>query len=59
MVLIYYAQVQCRLLPFTDNKGKNVANYFKEKEVKDQGEKWLNCLHTILGRFSTDFRKLL
>ena len=44
---------------FTDNKGKNVANYFKEKYVADQGEKWMNWLHSILGRFSTDFRKLL
>ena len=58
MVLIYYAQVRCRRLPFTDNKGKNVANNFKEKDVADQGEKWLNWLHSILGRFSTDFRKL-
>ena len=40
-------------------KRKNVANYFKEKDVIDQGEKWLNWLHSILGRFSTDFRKLL
>ena len=59
MVLIYYAQVHFRWLPFTDNKGKNVANYFKEKDVTDQAEKWLNWLHSILGRFSTDFRKLL
>ena len=58
MVLIYYAQVHCRWLPFTDNKGKNVANYFKQKDVTDQGGKWLNWLHSILGRFSTDFRKL-
>ena len=58
MVLIYYEQVRCRGLPFTDNKGKNVANNFKEKDVADQGEKWLNWLHSILGRFSTDFRKL-
>ena len=58
MVLIYYAQVHCRSLPFTDNKGKNVANYFKEKDVTDQEEKWLNWLHSILGRFSSDFRKL-
>ena len=43
---------------FTDNKGQNTANYFKEKDVTDQGEKWLNLLHSILGRFSTDFRKL-
>ena len=61
MVLIYfyYAQVRCGGFPFTDNKGKNVANYFKEKYVADQGEKWMNWLHSILGRFSTDFRKLL
>ena len=58
MVLIYYAQVHCRWLPFTDNKGKNAANYFKETDVTDQGGKWLNWLHSILGRFSTDFRKL-
>ena len=51
--------VRSRQLPFTDNKRKNVANYFKEKDVADQGEKWLNWLHSILGRFSTDFRKLL
>ena len=57
-VLIYYAQVHCRWLPFTDNKGKNDANYFKEKDVTDQGGKWLNWLHSILGWFSTDFRKL-
>ena len=59
MVLIYYAQVLFRWLPFTDNKGKNVASYFKEKDVADQGEKWLNWLHSILGKFSTDFKKLL
>ena len=56
--LTYYAQVHCRWLPFTDNKGKNAANYFKEKDVTDQGGKWWNRLHSILGRFSTDFRKL-
>ena len=38
MVLIYHAQIHCRQLPFTDNKGKNVANCFKEKDVADQGE---------------------
>ena len=58
MVLIYNAQVHCRWLSFTDNKGKNVANYFQEKDVRDQGENWLNWLHSIFGRFSTDFRKL-
>ena len=58
MVLIYYAQVHCRWLHFTDNKGQNAANYFKQKDVTDQGGKWLNWLYSILGRFSTDFRKL-
>ena len=42
MVLIYYAQVRFSCLLFTDNKGKNAANYFKEKDVTAQGEKWLN-----------------
>ena len=41
-----------------DNKGQNTANYFKEKDVAAQGGKWLNWLHSILGWFSTDFRKL-
>ena len=43
---------------FTDNQGHNAANYFKEKDVTDQGGKWLNWLQSILGRFSTEFRKL-
>ena len=55
MVLIYYAQVQHRWLPFKDNKGQNTANYFKEKDVTTQGE---SCSQSILGWFSTDFRKL-
>ena len=45
-------------LSFTDNKGQNAANYFKEKDVTAQGGKWSNWLHSILGWFSTDFRKL-
>ena len=57
MILIYYSQVHCRRLPFIDNKGQNTTNYFKEKDVTAQGGKWLNWLHSILGRFSTDFRK--
>ena len=58
LVLIHYAQVCFRWLPFTDNKGKNVANS-KRRMFQMQGEKWLNWLHSILGRFSTDFRKLV
>ena len=33
----------------------NTANYFKDKDVTTQGG---NCSHSILGWFSTDFRKL-
>ena len=47
-----------QVITFYRYKGKNVANYFKEKDVTDQGEKWLNWLQSTLGRFSTDFRKL-
>ena len=46
------------MITFTYIKGKNAANYFKEKDVTHQGGKWLNWLYFILGRFSTDFRKL-
>ena len=38
---------------------ERIANYFKVKDVTDHGGKLLNWLHSILGRFSTDFRKLL
>ena len=31
----------------------------EEGYLQMQREKWLNWLHSILGRFSTDFRKLL
>ena len=31
MVLIYYAQVRFRWLPFTENKGEDVDNYIKKK----------------------------
>ena len=31
MVLIYYAQVCFRWLPFTENKGEDVANYIKKE----------------------------
>ena len=31
MVLIYYAQVHFGWLPFTENKGEDVANYSKEE----------------------------
>ena len=31
MILIYYAQVSFRWLPFTENKGEYVANYIKKE----------------------------
>ena len=31
MVLIYYLQVHCRWLPFSENKGEDVANYIKKE----------------------------
>ena len=31
MVLIYYAQLHFRWLPFTENKGEDVANYIKKE----------------------------
>ena len=49
-VLIDYPQICFRWLLFTDNKEKDVAN---------QGKIWMNWLHSILGRFRIDFRKLL
>ena len=49
MVLIYYAQVRFRWLPFTENKGEDVANYIKkEGYFQMYREKWLNCLHSSL-----------
>ena len=58
MVLIYYAQVHFGWLPFTEDKGEDVANYINEEGyLQMQREKWLNWLHFMLGRFSSDFRK--
>ena len=58
MVLIYYAlfTVGDYLLQITQERMLLITS---KKNVADQGEKWLNWLHSILGRFSTDFRKLL
>ena len=53
MVLIYYAQVHHRWLPFKDNKGQNTANYLKEKDLQLKGETahtpYLGGLAQILG----------
>ena len=39
MILIYCAQVYFRWLPFTENKGIDVANYIKEEYLQIQREK--------------------
>ena len=39
--------------------GDYLLQIAKERMLLMQGGKWLNWLHSILGRFSTDFRKLL
>ena len=50
MVLTYYAWVHFRWLPFTENKGEDVANYIKkEGYMKISREKWLHWLHLCLG----------
>ena len=55
VILIYYAQVHHRWLPFKEDKGQDTANYFKEKDVTAQAG---SHSHSILGWFSTDFRKM-
>ena len=59
IVLICYAQVLFRWLPFTDNKGEEIANYYKERIFANAKEKVVELVTLILGRFSIDFRKLL
>ena len=50
MVLIYYAQIHFRWLPFIENKGEDGANYIKEEEyLQMQREECLNWLHLSLG----------
>ena len=39
-------------------KGRRLLITSKRRRFTAQGGKWLNWLHSILGRFSTDFRKL-
>ena len=56
VILTYYAQVHHRWLPFKEDKEQeDTANYFKEKDVTAQGG---SCSPSILGWFSTDFRKM-
>ena len=59
MVLIYYAQVCFRWLLFTENKGKDVANYIKGRIFANVKGKVVKLVTLVLERFSIDFRKLL
>ena len=60
MVLIYYAQVCFGWLPFTENKGEDVANYMKKGRIFTNVKgKVFELVTLILGRFSIDFRILL
>ena len=57
MVLIYYAQVPFRWLPFTENKGEDVANYIKKPRIfANVKGKVVEQVTLVLGRFSIDFR---
>ena len=59
MVLIYYAQVRFRWLPFTENIGEDVANYIKKERIfANIKGKVVELVALVLGRFSIDFRKL-
>ena len=60
MVLIYCAQVHFRWLPFTENKGEDVANYIKKRRIfANVKGKVVELVTLNLGRFSIDSRKLL
>ena len=39
--------------------GDYLLQITKKRILQMQGKKWLNWLHSVFGRFSTDFRKLL
>ena len=46
--------------PFTENKGEDVANYIKKGRIfANVKGKVVKLVTLVLGRFSTDFRKLL
>ena len=57
MVLIYYAQVRFRRLPFTENKGEDVANLKgKGRIFANVKGKVVELVTLVLGRFSIDFK---
>ena len=48
IVLIYYAQVHFRWLPFTENEGEDVANYIRKEAAKDVANYIRNINNYIL-----------
>ena len=49
-----------RWLPFTENKGEDVANHIKKRRIfANVKGKVVELVTLVLGRFSIDFRKLL
>ena len=58
MVLIYYAQVPFRWLPFTESKGEDVVNCIKKRIFANVKGKVVELVTLVLGRFSIDFKKL-
>ena len=44
--------------PLQTTKERMLLISSKRRMLQIEEEKWLNWLHSILGRFSTDFRKL-
>ena len=58
MVLIYLHSFALGDYLLQITKERMLLITSKKRMLQMQGEKWLNWLHSILGRFSTDFRKL-
>ena len=52
-------QGRCSFIMHRFALGDYLLQITKKRMLQMQGKKWLNWLHSILGRFSTDFRKLL
>ena len=46
------------VVSFTDNKGEDVTKYIKEGYLQCKGRNGQNSLCSILGRSSSEFRKL-
>ena len=60
LIICTGAQVHFRWLPFTENKGEEVANQHQKGWIFTNVKgKMVELVTLVLGRFSIDFRKLL